>query len=170
MRATGFIQHQVPLLVTPAQTKVYATNMHRLKSMILFTLLPLPDQLGEMRRTFLAINLILIAWLPAVNASAQQATESRENGQSAALARAKQLDGLLSSNSAEAPARIKQALSDENWYVRGEAARALARLGDKSASPSFYHCSRTRAGLSDRPPSKQSPRSAHPRIPKRCAS
>lgn len=86
-----------------------------------------------MRRTFLAIDLILIAWLPAANAFAQQANESKENGPSAALARAKQLNGLLNS-SAEAPARIKQALSDENWYVRGEAARALARLGDKSAS------------------------------------
>src|SRR6185295_16358330 len=32
------------------------------------------------------------------------------------------------------PTRIKQALTDENWYVRGEAARALGMLGDKSAS------------------------------------
>ena len=88
-----------------------------------------------MRRTFLAIDLILIAWLSAADAFAQQATESRDNGPSAALARVKQLNGLLNSNSAEAPARIKQSLSDENWYVRGEAASALARIGDKSASP-----------------------------------
>lgn len=88
-----------------------------------------------MRRTFLAIDLILIAWLPVANAYAQQVGEARENGAGAALARARQLSGLLNSNAAEAPARIKEALSDENWYVRGEAARALARLGDKSAGP-----------------------------------
>ena len=54
-----------------------------------------------MRRTFLAINLILIATLLAANALAQQATDSKENGANAALARAKQLIGLLNSNSIE---------------------------------------------------------------------
>lgn len=52
-----------------------------------------------------------------------------------ALARAKRLADLAFSGDVGASATLKQALSDENWYVRGEAARALGRLGDKSAAP-----------------------------------
>jgi HEAT repeat protein len=88
-----------------------------------------------MRRIILAIHLILIAWLSTAYAFAQQSDESKDKASAVALARATQLHGLLNANNAETPARIKQALSDENWYVRGEAASALARLGDKSASP-----------------------------------
>lgn len=98
-------------------------------------LLPFRRRLGEMRRTFLAIEVILIAWLTPANAFAQQAAESKESGPSPPLARAQQLIGLLSSKQTDAPAKLKQALSDEHWYVRGEAARVLARLGDKSAGP-----------------------------------
>lgn len=86
-----------------------------------------------MRKTFLAIDLILLAWLCAASTLAQQASDSRESLASAALSRAQQLIALIDSKETDAPAKLKQALSDESWYVRGQAARALARLGDKSA-------------------------------------
>ena len=87
-----------------------------------------------MKQTFLLIELILLTWLnPA--ASAQQASDSREAAPNPALARVQQLIALSASKDIYAPAKIKQALSDDNWYVRGEAARALGRLGDKSVGP-----------------------------------
>ncbi len=42
---------------------------------------------------------------------------------------------LVESKNPEAQSKIKPSLSDDNWYVRGEAARALGRLGDKSIAP-----------------------------------
>src|SRR5712691_7974141 len=86
-----------------------------------------------MRRTFPAIDSILAAWFLAANAFAQQAAEPKESGVSPARARAQQLIALIDSKEVTAPAKLKQGLSDENWYVRGEAARGLGRLGDKSA-------------------------------------
>jgi HEAT repeat protein len=88
-----------------------------------------------MRKTFLAIDLILLTWLSSASALAQQAPDSRDGPPSPVLARAQQLIALIDSKEVNAPAKLKQALSDENWYVRGEAARALGRLGDKSAGP-----------------------------------
>jgi HEAT repeat protein len=77
-----------------------------------------------MRSPALAIGLIVLA---AVEGYSQRPVS--EEPTSSVLARARAL-----SDAAEANARAKviQALSDESWYVRGEAARALGRLGDKS--------------------------------------
>src|SRR5437867_6719181 len=87
-----------------------------------------------MRKTFLAIYLILFTWLSSPGAFSQSA-DSKDSPPSPALARAQQLIALVDSKEVNGLARLKQALSDENWYVRGEAARALGRLGDKSAGP-----------------------------------
>jgi HEAT repeat protein len=84
-----------------------------------------------MRRAYLAIELILLAWLLGADTFAQQGDPAA----SPVLARAQQLITLVSSKDVDAPERLKRALLDENWYVRGEAARAIARLGDKSAGP-----------------------------------
>src|SRR4029078_6729787 len=54
--------------------------------------------------------------------------------QNQAVIEAQEVFSLARSRSPEAQARLKQALSDENWYVRGEAARALGQLGDKSVA------------------------------------
>ncbi|HEX8183482.1 MAG TPA: HEAT repeat domain-containing protein, partial [Blastocatellia bacterium] len=53
---------------------------------------------------------------------------------SKALARVQEMTALVESKDANALSMIKESLSDENWYVRGEAARALGRLGDSSAA------------------------------------
>src|SRR2546426_972682 len=90
-----------------------------------------------MRKTFLAIYLILFAWLSSPGAFSQQAADSKDGPPSPALARAQQLIALVDSREVNGLVKLKQALSDENWYVRGEAARALGRLGDKSACPSL---------------------------------
>src|ERR1041384_8435428 len=86
-----------------------------------------------MRGTFPVICLISIAWLTAANATAQQG-DSKDAPPNAALTRAQQIIALSSSREPDAAAKIKQALADESWYVRGEAARTVGRLGDKSAS------------------------------------
>ncbi|HXI92923.1 MAG TPA: HEAT repeat domain-containing protein, partial [Blastocatellia bacterium] len=88
-----------------------------------------------MRETFLAIYLILFAWLSSPAAFSQQAADSKDSTPNPALARAQQLIALIDSSGVNALPKLKQALSDESWYVRGEAARALGRLGDKSAGP-----------------------------------
>src|SRR6266446_7027157 len=88
-----------------------------------------------MRKTFLAIYVILSTWICSPGAFSQQAADSKDGPPSPALARAQQLIALIDSSGVNGLAKLKQALSDENWYVRGEAARALGRLGDKSAGP-----------------------------------
>ncbi|HTF37358.1 MAG TPA: HEAT repeat domain-containing protein, partial [Blastocatellia bacterium] len=88
-----------------------------------------------MRKTFLAIYLILFTWLSSPAAFSQQAADSKDSPPSPAFARAQQLIALIDSGAVNGLAKLKQALSDESWYVRGEAARALGRLGDKSAAP-----------------------------------
>src|SRR5215471_12429836 len=87
-----------------------------------------------MKKTSLAINGLLLCWLCATIASEQKSSQT--NGDpNPALSRAEQLFALVDSKDSGASAKIKQALSDENWYVRGEAAIAIARLGDKSNGP-----------------------------------
>lgn len=93
-------------------------------------------QLTKMRVAVPAIYLISLSWFITSTASAQQ-VDSKDtpssNTASPALARAQQIIALSNSKEPDAPAKLKQALADENWYVRGEAARALGRLGDKSS-------------------------------------
>ena len=87
-----------------------------------------------MKKTSLAIQVLLLCCLYATVAFAQKSTQA--NGDvNPAFARAEQLFALADSKDAGAFTKIKQALSDENWYVRGEAAIAIARLGDKSNGP-----------------------------------
>jgi HEAT repeat protein len=54
--------------------------------------------------------------------------------QNQAMVHAQELFSLARSRSPEALSKLKAALSDENWYVRGEAARALGQLGDGSVA------------------------------------
>ena len=89
----------------------------------------------KMRNTFLAINLTLLIWLAPASVDAQQAADQGDGAPGSALARAQQLMALLDAKEANGLTKLKQALSDESWYVRGVAARAMGRLGDKSASP-----------------------------------
>src|SRR6266404_1398891 len=90
-----------------------------------------------MRKTLLVTNLIVLAWLSGSTASAQRAGDSKTTSLSASFSRAQLLLSLIDSKQDDAPAKLKQALSDESWYVRGQAARGLARLGDRSAAPAL---------------------------------
>jgi HEAT repeat protein len=85
-----------------------------------------------MRGAFPAIYLISVVLGSASSASAQQ-SDSKDSTPSPVFVRAQQIIGLSNSKAADAPAKLKQALTDESWYVRGEAARALGRSGDKTA-------------------------------------
>jgi HEAT repeat protein len=91
-------------------------------------------QLQKMRKTLLVINLIVFAWLSGSNAAGQRAGDSKGISPSPSFARAQHLLSLIDSKQDDAPAKLKQALADESWYVRGQAARALGRLGDRSAA------------------------------------
>lgn len=88
----------------------------------------------KMKDSFRAINLILIIWLAPMSGLAQKPTD-RDAAPGPEFARAQQLIALVDSKEPNGLTKLKQALSDESWYVRGVAARALGRLGDKSAGP-----------------------------------
>src|SRR5687768_8210292 len=47
--------------------------------------------------------------------------------------KARQIEAILKSGDSSALDQLKPFLTDEDWYVRGEAGRALGLLGDKSA-------------------------------------
>jgi HEAT repeat protein len=51
-----------------------------------------------------------------------------------AALRVQEMLGLLNVRTPEAKEKIKQSLGDDNWYVRGTAARILAEMGDPTAS------------------------------------
>src|SRR5215510_3609444 len=87
-----------------------------------------------MRKTSLAIQILLLCRLCAGTAQAQKSPQTNGDA-NPAFARAEQLFALADSKDVGASAKIKQALADENWYIRGEAALAMARLGDKSNGP-----------------------------------
>lgn len=74
---------------------------------------------------FLLILCSLVARVDAQDGSTQVNSQAQ---QVAALGGSKDPDSL---------ARLKQALSDDNWYVRGIAAGALARRADKSEAASL---------------------------------
>ena len=84
-----------------------------------------------MRNAFLVTNIFLLSWFCSGGIFAQQAGDSKINTSNPALARAQQLIALVDAKQVNG---LKQGLSDEHWYVRGQAAVALGRLGDKSAS------------------------------------
>jgi len=49
-------------------------------------------------------------------------------GATPAAARVQELMTLLEARTPEAQDKVRQSLNDENWYVRGTAARALAEI------------------------------------------
>ncbi|MGA9771432.1 MAG: HEAT repeat domain-containing protein [Blastocatellia bacterium] len=88
-----------------------------------------------MTRNIFTIRLILISLVMATSVSAQQSTVAGSEQPNPTLVRVQEMFSLVESKNPEAQIRIKPSLSDENWYVRGEAARALGRLGDKTVAP-----------------------------------
>lgn len=85
-----------------------------------------------MRKDFFVVNLFLLGWFCSASVFAQQDGDAKISASNPAFARAQQLIAFIDAKQANA---VKQALSDEHWYVRGQAAVALGRIGDKSASP-----------------------------------
>src|ERR1044072_3877163 len=92
-----------------------------------------------MIRNLFAISIICCLMLVAPYAVAQQpgaqASVADSNPPNQTVARVQEMFSLVETKSPDAQIKIKQALKDESWYVRGEAARALGRLGDNSAAP-----------------------------------
>ena len=80
-----------------------------------------------MTKKLIPLSLFLIACWFVTPAEAQ-------DGSSPIFARAQEVTGLASSKDPEALAKLKQALSDDNWYVRGVAASALGKRGDSEAA------------------------------------
>ena len=78
-----------------------------------------------MTRILTAHCLLLIACSLVVRVDAQDASTQVN-------AKAQQIAALAGSKDPDSLARLKQALSDENWYVRGLAAGALAKRADKA--------------------------------------
>src|SRR5438105_6731071 len=89
-----------------------------------------------MHNTLVVAQLILLAATNVANVAGQQIRDSKAASSNPALARAQRLLSLIDARQDDAPAQLKQALSDESWYVRGEAARGLGRLRDPSAAGS----------------------------------
>jgi HEAT repeat protein len=87
----------------------------------------------KMKGVFLAIYLFSL-WLVHTTGAQAQQVDSKDTPPGPALRRAQQIIAISSSKEPDAAAKLKDALADESWYVRGSAARAFGRLGDKSAS------------------------------------
>src|SRR4030095_1886648 len=85
-----------------------------------------------MKKTSLAIKVILLSCLCSTAALAQKSVPTNGGSTNPAFVQAEQLFALADSKDAGATAKIKEALSSDNWYLRGEAAMAVVRLGDKS--------------------------------------
>src|ERR1700740_924985 len=83
-----------------------------------------------MIRKLTATSLFLIACQSHCVVSAQQ-------GATPDHARAQQLTALASSKEADAVLNLKQALSDESWYVRGIAASVLAKRANQGETSSL---------------------------------
>src|SRR5215471_7942787 len=88
-----------------------------------------------MRTNFLAVKTLLFALLCPTVTLAQKAVQTNSGSTNPAFVQAEQLFALADSKDAGAQAKIKEALSSDNWYIRGEAALAVARFGDKSNGP-----------------------------------
>src|SRR5581483_1668685 len=91
----------------------------------------------RMKNHLLVITPLALALLLGKPALAQQngvpSPDAPKAAATAAAQRAQELVKALESRTPDASEKIKQALSDENWYVRGTAARAVAELGDPAA-------------------------------------
>jgi HEAT repeat protein len=85
-----------------------------------------------MRKTSLAIKVILVSWMCSTPALAQKSVQTNGTSTNPAFVQAEQLFVLADSKDAGATAKIKEALASDSWYLRGEAAMAIVRLGDKS--------------------------------------
>lgn len=83
-----------------------------------------------MIRKLIAISLLFVACRFAGLVEAQ-------DGSTQVNARAQQVTALVGSKDPDAITRLKQALSDDNWYVRGVAAGVLGRRADKSEAASL---------------------------------
>ncbi|HXG63710.1 MAG TPA: HEAT repeat domain-containing protein, partial [Blastocatellia bacterium] len=68
-------------------------------------------------------------------APAQSATRNQEVSPS--LEKVREMQALLQSSDAARAEKVKEALADGDWYVRGEAARLLGKLGDKANAPAL---------------------------------
>lgn len=97
----------------------------------------------RMKNHLLVIILFAVALLHGGPALAQQngvppdpqaGSPAPKAAATPAARRAEELVKALETRTPEAREKIKQALSDENWYVRGTAARAVAELGDPAAA------------------------------------
>ncbi|MCI0487977.1 MAG: HEAT repeat domain-containing protein, partial [Blastocatellia bacterium] len=76
---------------------------------------------------------LLFTFALSLSAAAQDG-KGKEGQPSKTFERAQAVSTLAESKDAEALNRLKQALSDSDWYVRGEAARAYGRLGYRGAA------------------------------------
>src|SRR5690349_7920259 len=85
----------------------------------------------DMRYGLLACWLFSLTLFGCATAFAQQAP-LKDAPASAIETRAQQVIALSTSKEPDAGAKLREALADESWYIRGEAARALGRLGDRS--------------------------------------
>src|SRR2546423_5090096 len=92
----------------------------------------------RMKHHLLFITRLAAALLFSGSALAQQnsvpSPDAPKASATPAALRAQELLKSLETRTPEARDKIKQALGDENWYVRGTAARALADLGDPAAT------------------------------------
>src|SRR5215213_6547685 len=92
--------------------------------------------MGKRILTVAALGLAAFISCPASGFPLSAQTDDSNPGpHSQQAARVRELARLVESREPEALARIGRALSDESWYVRGEAARALGKLGDRAAVP-----------------------------------
>src|SRR5215216_6846267 len=87
-----------------------------------------------MRKNLLTITLLMQACFCAPFVLGQQTGDSKADPPNKALTRVQEMSALVESKNAGAESIIRQSLSDDNWYVRAGAARALGRLGDKSSA------------------------------------
>jgi HEAT repeat protein len=79
--------------------------------------------------------LLVLTALASSKQAAGQNAPARGKPSSDALARARELSSLTRSAGSEKLSKIRSALTDESWYVRGEAAKALGGLADSESAP-----------------------------------
>src|SRR5215510_4209103 len=81
-----------------------------------------------------AVSLILCLTVSGIgHSNGDTQSEAKSEPQSESAKRAQQLMALVHSQDVDRAAKIKQALSDDDWYLRGEAALALSMLKDQAA-------------------------------------
>jgi HEAT repeat protein len=89
-----------------------------------------------MKKDLSSKRIILLAIVLGILSSpdnlSAQSPELKDGQTTAAAARVKQIRKLVDSKDPEAATKLVAALASPDWYVRGEAARALGRLGNRS--------------------------------------